>query len=287
MRNILVKAAASACLVFSIAACSDSTGPLVEPGVALKSLALGMGSFGADGSFDASTINGSMDVLEPLLTRVNVTINGASRAMYGLGVRQTVPAGTCLENVLIYPDFPPEPGVCTPFQLGADLILWESHSANSPPDRIIIIGTDEGTTDFSFASTEPIPSVSLVGFALYLEGTDKVWFSSGGSLNTHITSTGQGCSIPLPPYAKSGACTLATFDEEGAISVELLSDNATNISIGTIRIPRQTLQGIWVQITETQPFTVPVSAATRGLSRQSARAPLLSVLGKFRTQVRR
>jgi hypothetical protein len=286
MRNNLARAAASACLAFAISACSDSTGPLVNSHAALQSLALGLGGLGAPGTIDASTISGSFGELEPLLSQVDVTINGVSHTMYGLGLRQTVPPGTCVENVLISPDFPPIPGVCTPFQLGTELVLWESHSANNPPQRIILIGADEGTTDFSFISTEPIPSVSFAGFAVYLEGENAVWFSSGGSLDTHTTSTGQGCSLPLPPYAKSGTCSLASFDEEGAIAMELVSDNST-ISIGTISIPRQSLHGIWEQITETQAFTVPVSAPILGLSHQPVRGQLLSVLDKFRKQVRR
>jgi hypothetical protein len=290
MRNILAAAAASVCLLFSLSACSDSTGPLVDAHGALQSLSLAIGGVAAPGTPGASSLSASFDVMEPLLDHVTVTVDGKSRTMYGLAVRETFPAGTCEENLIIYPDFPPVPGDCTPMTLGTQIILWESHAANRPPESLVFIAADEGSTTFSLDGTDPLLSSSL---ALFIDGQTnsggqtRFWLSTAGTLNTQTTSTGQSCSIPLPPYAKSGTCQFAAFDEQGAITFELVTESGTSAAQRTIAVPRQTLHGIWEQITETQPFTVPPLGAIRGLSRQPVRAPLLSLLDKYRIQARR
>jgi hypothetical protein len=287
MRNHLVTAAASACLLFASSACSDSTGPTVSRGDALQSLALGIATFGGTGSPEASDVSAALSTIEPLLDQVNVSINGSSRTMYGFALRQTFPEGTCIENIFVDPNFPPPPGECTPANFGATLFLWESHAANQPPDRMVLVTADEGTTDFSFDTTDPLSALS--GIAVYVEAPDKFYFSNAGSLDTRITSTGQGCSVPLPPYAKSATCNIATFDEAGSIVFELVteSDIGSGAADRTITIPRQTLHGLWEQITETQPVTLPSAAATRGLSHQPVRAPLLFLLDRFRKPVQR
>jgi hypothetical protein len=287
MRNHLIATAASACLVFSISACSDSTGPTVSARDALQSLALGIASFNEPGTPGASTLGGALTVMEPLLDRVNVSINGSSHAMYGFGVRETFPAGTCMENLFVDPNFPPPPDVCTPANLGAILVFWESHAANQVPDRMLLVTTDEGTTDFSSNFTDPLVAFPSVG--IYVEGPDKIYFSNSGNLSSHIASTGQGCSVPLPPYAKSATCNIATFDETGSIVFELLTDSdiGSGAADRTITIPSQTLHGMWEQITETQPVTVTYPTAIRGLSRPPVRGSLLSLLGKFQKPAQR
>jgi hypothetical protein len=287
MRSISRTLIASAAVAVSVSACSDSTGPTVTPKDALQSIALGMGEVGGATTPEASTLGGALSIIEPFLNQVNVSVNGSSRTMYGFGVRETFPDGACMENIFVDPEFPPPPDVCTPAVLGATLLLWESHAANRLPDRILVISTDEGTTDYSFDSTDPL--VSLPSVAFYIEGQDKLFISNGGTLSTHITSTGQGCSIVLPPYAKSAACNIAAFDEAGSIVFEAITDldTETGAADRTIAIPRQTLHGIWEQIIETQPVTLTFPTAIRALLRQPVRAALLSSLGTFRKQVRR
>jgi hypothetical protein len=287
MRNHLAGTAACAGLLFSISGCSDSTGPTVSPRDALQSLALGIATFGDTETPSVSEVNDALSAIEPLLDRVNVSINGSSRTMYAFATRQTFPEGTCIENIFVDPNFPPPPGECTPANFGATLFLWQSHAANEPPDRMLLVSVDEGTTDFAFDVTDPL-SLSLA-FAAYVETPDKFYFANGGSVNTHITSTGQGCSVPLPPYAKTGTCSIATFDEDGSIVFETITgaDVPSGASDLTITIPRQTMHGLWEQITEVQPVSLTSTAAIRGLLRQRVQAPLLFSLGRSRKPVQR
>jgi hypothetical protein len=287
MRNHLAVAATCACLLFSISACSDSTGPTVSPRDALQSLALGIATFGDTGTPGVSDVSDALSTIEPLLDQVNVSINGSSRTMYGFATRLTFPEGTCIENIFVDPNFPPPPGECTPANFGATLFLWESHAANEVPDRMLLVSVDEGTTDFSLEATDPFSLFSAV--AAYVETPDTFYFSTAGSLTTHITSTGQGCSIPLPPFAKSATCNVATFDEAGSIAFELVTgaDIGSGAADLTVAIPRQTLHGLWEQITETQSVTLTSTAAIRGLLRQPVQAPLLFSLGKFRKPAER
>src|SRR4051794_31970781 len=224
MRNIFPALTASAALVFSVSACSDSTGPLVDPRGALQSLGLGIQAFSDPSTPEGSTLGGSLDVMASLLGQVTVSIDGKARTMYGLGVRETFPDGTCEEDIFVDPEFPPPPGQCTPVALGTGIILWESHSADRPPERMIVIGAEEGTTDFSFDNVDPLSTSSV---AIYIEDQTKYWFSNSGTLTTHMTSTGQSCSIAAPPYAKSATCSFAAFDESGSITFDLLSDSDT------------------------------------------------------------
>ena len=226
-------------------------------------------------------------MIEPILDQVNVSINGNSRTMYGFATRESFPEGTCIENIFVDPNFPPPPGVCTPANFGATLFLWESHAANQPPDRMLLVTTDEGTTDYSFDATDPL--VTLASLAVYVESPDNLYLSNAGTLDTHITSTGEGCSVPPPPYAKSATCNIATFDEAGSIVFELVGDSdvGTGAADRTITIPRQTLHGLWEQITEVQPVTLGYTPAIRGLLRRPVQARLLAALGRFRKPVQR
>ena len=84
-----------------------------------------------------------------------------------------------------------------------------------------------------------------------------MWISASGTLTSQVAATSQSCSIPLPAYAKSATCSIATFDEQGAISLEPFSENVSTTKNVNLTIPRQTVHGIWQAITETQPVTLP------------------------------
>ena len=237
---------------------SDSTGPgHVDSSTALQSLALGLQSMGGTGSPTTPTDPNALFGGIGLLDQVNVTIDGAAQTMFALGLRETFPAGTCLEN-LFTPLVPPTPGQCTPPALGTAVILWQAHSATLVPDRMIFIATDAGTVNFGLGVT---PLNGLPAFAIYLEGGNDLWSSPSGSITSQITATSQTCTFPLPPYAKSATCSVATFDEQASIVLEPFSLALPGTQQLTIGIPRQTLHGLWLAITEVQP--VPLTGANR------------------------
>jgi hypothetical protein len=232
---------------------SDSTGPgHVDSSTALQSLALGLQSMGSTGSpttpTDANALFGGIGLLD----QVNVTIDGAAQTMFALGLRETFPAGTCLESLFV-PLAPPPTGQCTPPALGTAVILWQAHSATTVPDRMIFIATDAGTVNLGLAST---PLNGVPAFAIYLEGGNNLWSSPSGSITSQITATSQTCSFPLPPYAKSATCSVATFDEQASIVLEPFSLALPGTQQLTIGIPRQTLHGLWLSISEVQPVSL-------------------------------
>lgn len=231
----------------------------MDSDAALQSLALGIGALGDAGSPGIVSVGAVINTLGPLLDRVEVTVDGKSHTMFGLGVRESFPAGTCAEDVFIDPTFPPEPGVCTPLPSGVVLLLWQSRSAFVPPDRMIFIAADIGTTNFEFNFDLPSPVELPTAFAMYVEGEDNVWISLSGTLTSQVAATSESCTIPLPPYAKSASCNIATFDEQGSITFEpfvamspIPSTRRLNVTI-----PRQTISGLWQAITETQQYTLP------------------------------
>ena len=255
---------ATACvaLLISLSACgSDSTGPSkLDPSAALNSLALGMGSVVfVQSSGGPSTVADFGDIA-PLLDQINVTIDGSSQTMFALGLRESFPAGSCMENIFVDPTFPPVPGQCTPPELGLAVLLWQSHSASAPPDRLIVLIADIGTSNFDFTSilTPGSTPSSVPGVAIYIAGlNNNMWLSLSGTLTSQVAATSQSCGLPLPPYAKSGSCTISTFDEQGAITFEEYSETGPTAKRLVVTIPRQTLHGLWQSITETQPITVP------------------------------
>jgi hypothetical protein len=255
-KSTRVLSAISTFAVAFMAACgSDSTGPgSVDATAALQSLALGLQTVGGVQDPTAPDLSTSLAAVAPLLSQVSVTIDGASQNMFAFGLRETFPAGTCEETLFVDPLFPPEPGVCTPPPLGLSLILWQSHAANEPPDRMILIVADAGTSNFDFSSSslEVLPA-----FAIYIQGQDNIWGSLSGTLTSQIAGGAQTCNIPLPPYAKGGACSIATFDEQGSIVFEPFTLDAPTTQRLTIAIPHQTLHGLWLAISEVQsvPFT--------------------------------
>jgi hypothetical protein len=247
-----------------ISACNDSTGPgKLEPSAALQSLALGMGSILIGPSPIPATMDESLGAFASILGEIDVTIDGKTQTMFALGMRETFPAGTCFENVFIFPSFPPEPGACTPPDQGLGVIMWQSHSAFEPPGRMILIVADIGTVGFDFDSfviydPATVPStLPMPGVAMYLEGEDNFWISLSGSLTSQVAATSQPCGIPLPPYAKVASCSIATFDEQGAITFERFTEDGPSAQRLNVTIPRQTIQGLWLNITETQPVTLP------------------------------
>jgi hypothetical protein len=141
------------------------------------------------------------------------------------------------------------------------LVFWQSHSADEPPDRLLLIASDVGTNDFDYTageitatapgSSQGFPVISA--FALYLQGQEDAWNSLSGTLTTAVAGLSQACNFPLPPYAKSGSCTVADFDEQGQIVFEPFAFGEPSSRRLTIGIPRQTVKGLWLNITEVQP----------------------------------
>ena len=144
--------------------------------------------------------------------------------------------------------------MCTPPPLGLSLILWQSHAASEPPDRMLLIVADAGTSNFDFSSSS---LEALPAFAIYLQGQDNIWGSLSGGLTSQIAGGTQTCNIPLPPYAKSGSCSVATFDEQGSIVFESFTLDGPSTQRLTIAIPHQTLSGLLLAISEVQ--SVPFS----------------------------
>jgi hypothetical protein len=243
--------AACAALLLSLAACgSDSTGPgsSLDAASALQSLSLAMGT-------DATSIiygPSSLGSLASQLDRINVTIDGKSQSMFALGLRESYPVGTCEEDLFIDPLIVNPPGQCTPPPVEFGLILWQSHAADTPPDRLALIAGNPGAINFADLTTG---TGAPPGFAVLTVGQDNIWVSVSGILTSNISGTSQSCAVPLPPYAKSGWCSVATFDEEGTIEFEPITGSSTT----TLVIPRQTIHGIWQTITETQTVTLPAA----------------------------
>lgn len=259
MRIPKISAAAGCAALLSLAACgSDSTGPSnLGSTAALQSLRLGLpGIFDVDGPSGATTI-GSFGAIAPTLDQINVDIDGKSRSMFALVLRQSFPAGACQEDIYVDP-FSPPPTVCTPMALGTVLVLWQSHAASSPPDRMVFIVGDEGATNFDLSLSTSVP-----GFAFYIDGANFL-VSSTGNLTSHTASAAAACSVPLPQYAKSGTCTLATFSEQGTIAFETDVD-AAGSPPRTVTIAPQSVHGVWLAVTEIQPLTLPPPVAVRGV----------------------
>lgn len=252
--------AASCVAVLMLSACGDSSGPSkLDSSAALQSLALGTGTLASVETPGVAPMMTDFGEIAPFLDQINVTIDGSSQTMFALGITETFPAGTCVENLFIDPAFPPLPGQCTSPELGLGVLLWQSHSASAPPDRMIFLIAGVGTTNFDFSSIfydiGPTPP-PVPGVAIYLENVGDIWLSLSGTLTSQIAATTQSCGLPLPPYAKSGSCSIATFDEQGTITFAEFSETGPSTKRLVVTIPRQTIHGLWQSITETQPITV-------------------------------
>ena len=237
--------------VLGLTACgSDSTGPTdLDSASALRSLALGLQQFGGDGTTATLNIDASFGGLAPFLDQVTVNIDGAPQQMYALALHESFPAGTC-EETIFGNIIPADPNACTPPELGLAVLLWQARSPLQPPDRMAFLVGDVGTSSFEFnIDSDVLPAV---GF--YVESENDAWVSQSGTLTSVVAATSQNCSIPLPPYAKSGVCNIATFDEQGSVVFELYDENGASGRTRTLTIPRQTLHGLWMAISEVQPI---------------------------------
>jgi len=261
VRSLSRVTAACAGLVIFMSGCGDSTGPgKLDSLSALRSLELGMGVVAGDLPIGTPE-DGFFSAIGPLLNQVDVTIDGKSQTMFALGLRESFPPGTCMESIFIFPSIPPDNAICTPMGPEIAVILWQSHSAFAPPDRLMLITGDAGTSNFGFVSTLPAGTDEIPVFAFYIEGQDNLWIAQSGTLTSRVAATSESCAVPLPPYAKAGSCSLASFDEEGAITFESLSDTP-GTALLNVTIPRQTFHGLWQVVTETQQVTVPLSQRT-------------------------
>ncbi len=227
---------------------SDATAPAgIDSNAALQSLSIGLQGV-VLGSATTPEANATFGGIAPELDQVTVTLDGASQGMFALGLRESFPAGTCQETLFVT-SFPSPPGTCTPPLLQVAVILWQAHSATQAPDRMIFIVTDAGTSNFDFAST---PVGATPAIALYMEGTNTTWSSLSGTFTSQTTATNQTCNLTLPPYAKSGTCSIATFSEQGSIVFQPFSLNVPSTQQRNLVIPSISLHGLWIAITEIQ-----------------------------------
>ena len=234
----------------AIACGSDSTGPSnLDPTAAVKSLLLGLSQIGSDGSTVALVDPGPFNTIGPFLNQVTVNIDGSPQTMFSLALHESFPPGTC-EEPIFGNIVPADPNACTPPELGLAVMLWQSHSGSEMPDRLAVLVGDAGTSNFDFN----IDSPTLPAVGLYAEGRDKLWVSESGTLTSSVSATPQNCDVPLPPYAKSGVCHIATFDEQGSVVLTEYDISGGNGSTKTLTIPRQTLHGLWLEISEVQPI---------------------------------
>jgi len=242
---------------FGMTACSsDSTGPTdLDPSSALRSLALGLQQLGSDGTTASLDVDASFGGIAPFLNSVTVTIDGAAQPMYALALNESFPAGTCEET--IFGDvIPADPSVCTPPSLNLAVFLWQTRSPSQAPDRMAILAGDVGTSNFDFN----IDSQTLPAIALYSAGQNELWMSRSGTMTSSVTAAPQTCDIPLPLYAKSGACNIASFDEEASVVLQPFDLSGSNSSRTQIfAIPRQTIHGLLMSISEVQPIGLTAS----------------------------
>jgi hypothetical protein len=247
--------------VLGTTACGDSTAPTdLDPTSALHSLSLGIRDVRSGGSgahYGYMLIEESLEEIAPFMTRMPVIIDGAWQPMYALALHASFPPGTCAETIFNYP-YHGYLHPCSPPDLGVTVVLWQSRSAEAPPDRLVVLTSDVGASDFGAFPDTGFHS----GFALY-ETRDGDWLYRAGMLNSIVTATTTPCDIPLPSYAKSGNCSIAEFDEEGSITFQ-----RTDVPVGTLQtltIPRHTIRGLWMEVSEAQPVPATIGFVPRGL----------------------
>jgi hypothetical protein len=242
VRSFLRVPAACAGLLLSVAGCFPdsigSPGPFDETG-ALQSLVLGIGPTGISNIFGPSVT--SLGSLAVHLDQITVTINGVPQTMFALGVQEAYPAGTCVETLIITTN---PPGTCTLLPYTVAVILWQSHAASLPPDRLAFMIGTPGTIDF----TDPGTGATFP-LAIYFELGNNIWDSQSGPLTSNVSATTEACVVPIPRYAITGSCSFATFDEEGTL--QFVPEAGTTPV--TLVIPRQTFHGMLQTITEVQP----------------------------------
>ena len=267
---MIIRGLKKACLaiaIVAVTACDDSTGSgTVSSEDALRSLNRGFGEAGGlPFGLGASSLGGGAD-----LGTVDVTIDGTSQRMYALGMRMTFPSGTCEEDVFVFPGDTREPGECTPPPVGVMLVLWQTRSGSRPPDRMIFLSADVGTSDFGFPEIDPMDLTVFPAFAFFIDrGGQRFWGSTGGTLTSQVTATNQTCDVTPPPFAASSNCHFATFDEAGQVTFEEF-DFESSFGTGSaprtmeLVIPRQNILGIWHAITAVKPVVLFPGSALRG-----------------------
>ena len=247
-----------------VAGCSDSTGPGdVADADAMRSLALGFTGVAPTLPFALSPSSFGAPARGP--GRIDVVIDGSAQSMYALALQVTYPAGTCLENIYLFsPPLQTFGSDCTSPPLGVLLMMWQTTSGSRPPDRMILISGDVGTSTFrniAVITDEPADLSIFPAFAVQLKGRDEFWTSVGGSLTSQVAATSETCNVPAPLFAKSATCNIANFTESGQITFERLDldffgPGAPQASARTeLVIPSQSVRGILQAITEIKPIS--------------------------------
>lgn len=235
MRSRIEYAFGAAILAFTVACGSDSgTGPntpatSVSAQDALKSLQAGLASTGGSAMPVVSVLGtGSLGSFAPSqVGQIDATLDGKAVRMFALVNRTTYPTGTCLEQLVSLSGLgTPEP-TCTTPPGGLTLVLWETSAASTPPDRMIVVLADLGSTSFSDWTSFASPGTSIPPLALYVERSGAIWMSNAGTLTSAIRATGQTCSLPLPSFVTSATCSFATFTEAGHLSFAPLAFTST------------------------------------------------------------
>lgn len=248
--------------LLGFAACTDSTGPgSVSSEDALRSLVRGFNS--GTGAALPLTLSPTSLGHAGSLGQATVTLDGKQETMYALGFRVTYPAGTCMENLIAFSPSTGFPSGCTPPPFGLMLALWQTTSGSRPPDRMILISAEAGTSSFDrLFDLSTGADVVFPAFAAYIEGNETFLVSIDGTLTSEVTATSQTCAVPPPPFAKTSTCNVALFDEIGRITFEEFSFglDTPGVVVGRqmeLEIPRQTIPGIIHAITEIQPIFLP------------------------------
>jgi hypothetical protein len=253
--------------ILAIVACGgDSTAPVVPTGLssqdALQSLTKGLTAVSAStASPDAGL---TLAMLPPVsavaglsLSQASVSVDGAPVHVFALARRVVYPTGTCLEQLLGVSNFT-NPDSCTGLPGALSVVLWQTSSASQPPDRVAVLIADVGTVSFANPSSLDDPFTGGGAFppiGLYLERGGSVWLSSGGSISSTVTATGQTCTMPPPVFAKSATCGLGSFLETGSITFSPLElGSAAPTGTHTLVISSQTLNGIIQTVAETVPL---------------------------------
>lgn len=249
----------------ALSACgSDSTGPgSLNAKEALRSLALGLGSSSGVGLPFALTPSALGDAAHGI-DGIDVVIDGTTEKMYALGLRVTYPAGTCMETIFVVP---PSAGYlpvgCTPPPMGLVLALWQTRSGSRPPERMVFISADVGTSSFASFASGFDDLIAFPAFAMYISDREEFWMAFSGTLNSQVAATSLACNVPPPPFAKTSTCRVANFEESGQITFERFDFTAFEAGPAPARqtmelvIPRQTIRGILQSITEIAPLTFP------------------------------
>lgn len=250
-----------------VAACADSTGPgNVGDDDAMRSLSMGLSS-GAGMPLPFALSPSAIGSAARGIDRINVGIDGTPQTMYALGLRVTYPTGTCLENLFVFsPPIVIFGAECTPPPLGLLLVLWQTRSGSRPPERMILISGDVGSSTFSNVTTLPLEATDYSfspAFAIQINDREEFWTSIAGVLESQVTATSESCNVPPPAFAKSSSCNVASFTESGQITFERFDFNAFTAGPPPPRqtmelvIPSQSLRGILQAVTEVKPVAIP------------------------------